>query len=409
MGSSNMKTVYHYTNKSGFAALSSGATWYPSTGIPLNTDRSLPKHMQLSIMRAQELFFQEQYKDRDYVKTRSAHFPDVHYGPGWYVTETPPDATTHLLLTELWQGSLEAKEKTDYWLRLSTPERRLKWPDPTRPSVAYLPIYEKLGGDSNRPVGGSDSSVSLVEAGRRAQNSDGQVHVEVVHSYHPPIEVIAPFLTVFDGWSVLLPDKQCNILGFLGFDSGFPGVPFPSEALGLSLNRKQLFAIAQIATRSLGTELELLGVSETGHTRSEEVFSFDFRANLTIEDSQLKVLVHCRHQESPMRLEHAKELLDRAKEWQADAAVAFITSTFAENSLIKLRQSRIAPVLVTSSQRRDSRVTMRMAIMDGEVVEYPAHDFWIPVPTTEDPGFEKVRKGEQILRLIGRAEGEQPL
>jgi hypothetical protein len=403
-----MKTVYHYTDKSGFGALSSGAPWYPSAGMPIDPQRALLDHMQLSVLLSSVLFYIEQYKARDYAHTSSAYFQDAHYGPGWYVTETPPNATTQLLLTELWQGNLDAKHKTEYWLKLAVPNDRLKAPDPRRPSVAYLPLFDRRGGDFNRPAGGSSSFVYLVKGGRRTQDSDGRVIIDVVHSYNPPITIISPFLAVFDGWSCIPPDKQCNILGFLGLDSGFPGVPFPVGSRGLSVQRKQLFAIAQIATRSLGTELHLLDVFDADHCEPEQGFAFEMMVELTLQENQLKTLVHCRHQESPMRLEHVRSLVERAHEQHADAVVAFVTSTFAENSIAELVRARIAPVLVTAAQRQDPRPRLRLAIMDGEVVEYPAHDFWIPVATTEGPRFQEVRTKDQILRCLGRAEGVPP-
>lgn len=179
-----MKTVYHYTDQSGFQALSSGATWYPSTGtaIPLNPSTSFADHIQAAIIRASIIFFREQYETRDYTRSRSSHFPDVYYGPGWYVTEIPPDTSSEVLLQELWQGRADYVDRTHYWLKIITEERRLKLPDSNRNTVLYLPIYEKLGGDVNRPAGESIEPVILVEAGSRSQGTD-HADIQVLHDY----------------------------------------------------------------------------------------------------------------------------------------------------------------------------------------------------------------------------------
>jgi hypothetical protein len=251
-------------------------------------------------------------------------------------------------------------------------------------------------------VGISGDPASLIEAGCRKQRPDGQVDVEIIHSYDPAVEVVPVMIAAIDAWSHLGADEQCNMLGFMGFDSGFPGIPFPSGVAGLSIDQKQLFAVAQIATRSLGDKLELLDVVER-HTNSIEEFNFDLKANLKLHSSQLRTFVHCRHQKSPMRLEHVKSLIERTKAQQAEITMVFITSSFAENALSVFFDERIAPILLTSAMCEDGRQpVMRMAMMDGEAVQYPAHDFWIPVTRDGTTFFEKVRKRRQILELTGR-------
>ena len=121
-----------------------------------------------------EFFFARQYETRDYTTARSSRFQDVDYGPGWYVTQTPPTAPTDMLLEELWQGRLENTQKTAYWLKLLTNAQRLKVPDINRPGVAYLPIYNGLGGDANRPAGINTEPVLLTEGGVRRQDDSGQ-------------------------------------------------------------------------------------------------------------------------------------------------------------------------------------------------------------------------------------------
>ena len=400
-----MKTVYHYTDEKGFHALSSGGVWFPSTGIPLPYQRDEPKDLFVflleSLLQASKTFYSDQYQALNYTNTRSSRFPDVDYGPGWYVTETPPDSETSSLLDELWQGRADCEEKTRFWLKLIVTEIRLKRPDvANRPSVAYLPIYNGMGA-SNRPAGINADPAFLVEAGSRSQAPGQPPKVQVLHSYDPPIEAVTSMIAYVNNWASLDADIQCNTLGFLGFDSGFPGIPFPEAVDGLSLDQRQFFVIAQIATKFLGTDFNLIDVTELDTKQSKRIFSFDIVGKLRIESDEHTVIIHCRSQKSPMRLEHVNDLRARAGIHGASLIIVFVTSTFAQNTVQVLFDMGAAPILITSSLATEfKRPVLRITRLDTDLVSYPDHNFWFPVFSESVVRYERLRDGREVLQQL---------
>jgi hypothetical protein len=398
-----MKSVFHYTDEEGFRALSSGSVWFPSAGRSFVSGESLAEYLHRAIVEAVNSFFTRQFETHDFNSARSSLFPDVDYGPGWYVTETPPTTPTDVLIDELWQGRQDRVHRTGYWLRLLTAAQRLKVPDVTRSAVAYLPVYNGLGFDNTRPAGINTEPVWLAEGGIRREGDSGQQVVTQLFAYSPPILAIPSMVTAIDGWSTLGPDRQCNFLGYLGYDSGFPGVSFPEGVAELKLSRNQYLAITQIAIRSLGTGFELRKVTDLECGQCEETFSFDVVGNLTLGEGPETVLFHCRQQLSPMRLEHARELVERAMKCGATVVFAFVTSTFGRNTQHFLRDTQVAPVLVTTCLSEERLLqTLRVSILDGEAIEYPDHDYWIPVHSGENARFERVRSRQQVLNALGR-------
>ena len=394
-----MKTVYHYTNKIGFDAITTGNNWYPSTMKKHNFSEPLSSVLTLDSTLAMKLYYEHQFEQHDYREKKSTQFRDINYGPGWYVTDIPPTAKTNYLLNELWQGNDEYIDNTEYWLKINVENKRLKQPDENRETVYFLPIFDHRGFDTNRPAGWSTSPVLLVEAGYRDNSTVKQVNL-----FKPPLELLPSFINVIDGWSSLNPDHQCNALGYFAMDSGFPGIPFPMQVEILALDQKQFFVISQIATKSLGSSYRLSEIiNQTSFNSSPNVFNFDILGTLEVRDKSLLIFAHCRHQRSPVRLEQINEVIRRKQKYKADITLLFYTSTSSLNGVEDAIRNKIAPVLITSRYYDLDEKTKDPGIVilsNSDVVQYPAHSFWIPIKYSDKFQYKEIRKRQQVLDLV---------
>lgn len=396
---SAMISVYHYTDEVGFKALSSGAAWIPSTGLTIDPNTPFDIHLTCSVAAASLSFYVQQWNQCDFRQKSSTQFRDINYGPGWYLTNLPPSTSTNQLLDALWLGNREFADRTTYWLRVLSQD--VVTPDDERPSVKFLPVYQSRRADTNNPFGGRTSPVLLVDAGMRREERAERVDVKVLRKYEPAVEVVPPFQAVIDGWTSIDIDSQCNILGFMGLDSGFPAVPFPEGVDQLQLKAKQFFAISQIAIRSLGSNFRYLDGGRTEPDTANGPFRFDFRGELALQERDVAVSAHCTSQKSPVRAEQIEDLAARSRARCADVTFLFAISSFAENGLKLARQAGIQPILVTS-RTPPFRNVLRIAIdsLDGEVIRYPAHSFWHPVVDNDISRFDEIRRREQILETF---------
>lgn len=388
--------LYHYTSEAGFNCLTTGSHWYPSTELPIISGRSLQEHMQLSIDLARRSYYSLQYASRSYDSARSSAFKDTHYGPGWYLTALPPDTPTDVLFESLWQGRASDSGKAAYWLKIIGDTHRFKIPDAGRQSISYLPVYDQLGGEAHRPAGVSSAPVYLVEAGRRSQLFGAKVDVSTLRRFDPPVELVPPMIVTFDSWSHLTADDQANVLGYLGFDSGFPGARAPLDSGPLRLSAQQLFAAAQIAIRSLGADFSLSEVTLDNERFESSHSSFYITGQLSLASgSTVHVVANCRYHHSPMRLQHVRDFLAFSAERDAGLRLAFVTSTFSLNAIPALAEARAVPLMVGAQIGSPRRPTC--LIVGDEMVEVPDHSFW--VASASQVQYERIRGPQQVLDL----------
>jgi len=372
--------LYHYTSKEGYEALSSGSTWIPSMGRAYPISRGLKLGDVLTELAglqaaASLLYYKRQFDTCDYTTTESTSFRDVHYGPGWYVTPLPPSTSSVRLLEALWQGNKTHRDKLSHWLELEVPSLRVRQPDSRRTEVLYLPLYGSRGGESNRPAGyGSAEPALLVTSGCREERYDSDATVRILKTFAPPLEVVPPLLAAIDGWSSIGADQQCNLLGYLGFDSGFPGIAFPAENGRLNYNWKQLLAVGQVIARQIGDTFRFVENSPI-ESRSDETFWFDFLCDLSIGKRSGPTLCHFRSQSAPVTREQIEQTLARASHESAQFLLIFATSTLAQNATALIESGATVFVLLTPTTRKQPQ---RFGLFDGEVLHYKIPDLWVP-------------------------------
>ena len=244
-----MIELYHYTNKVGYDAVTSGRVgWQPSIGLsakPIEIKSKSwdsedfttvdPSQIGDKILSALTLGgialatigfaapdpFDSAFTIGNPLMPPTTLINDINYGPGWYATNLTPDTKSEILLNELWQGNINNIDKLNYWLKLSLDIDRFKTPDKNRPYVKFLPIVNrrKMSGDPPRPCGQSTSVVLLVEAGSRTQASDETIKVDFLYKPSPALVVIKPFIFLIEGFSKLNSIEQNNIRRYFQIDN----------------------------------------------------------------------------------------------------------------------------------------------------------------------------------------------
>lgn len=238
-----MRELYHYTNKAGYDALTSGCVpWLPSVGpvkgyssvsvsvqpflsheLPPESiwkEGSLAKKISLWVAFAAKALPGEFDEHGRFEPPPGINF-DIHYGAGWYATSLPPATTTVELLQELWQGKPEFLDKTAYWLQVAVDETqtRVEIPDKSRAGVVFIPIVSRqMTGDPPRPCGISGAPVFLVRAGKRSEGVAGHVDIETLYEPETPVRLVEPFAVLVDGFAQLPKRDRNRLCRFLGIE-----------------------------------------------------------------------------------------------------------------------------------------------------------------------------------------------
>ena len=106
------------------------------------------------------------------------------------------------------------------------------------------------------------------------------------------------------------------------------------------------------------------------------------------------------HQWTPVRLEQITDCRNRADSHQSAHTLVVTTSSFALNAVEVARESKVVLVLIASVQRKDR--VFRIAIMDGEVIEYPRCELWSPVKLVDRYEFARLRSWAEAFELHQR-------
>lgn len=226
---------YHYTDASGFEGLTAGdPDWLPSLGVRAKTVSAVPFPGQP--------FPPESVRSRaslaDALSTclalaihdHSALLPlaSAVYGPGWYMTDVPPDRPSEVLLEMLWGGDERMRDRTAYWVRVRMNEFKARTPDPWRPQVRFVPILDACG-ESQEGALYAESliPVQLVSGGSRVEIGGGRIRIRRLCRAR---RVIIPSYTfLINGWEDLSEHKRETIHRFLG-TANRPSAKWPSDS-----------------------------------------------------------------------------------------------------------------------------------------------------------------------------------
>lgn len=222
----NVET-YHYTDEGGFEALAHRhELWRPSTGFSASVTRTATPFPGREDLFPPPEVLARHYKRRSGVTIETAsaiaavagpgHWHDIHYGPGWYVTDLTPASSTRKIVEAFWRGDRAAIPKSAFWIKVSCEGERIQTPDTSRAHVKFLPIVEhrRLSGDPPGIWAQSMTPIYLVAAGCRSGSWDGPALVNDLLTPSEPVMLVDAFIFGISGFSDLTPTMQANLKAY---------------------------------------------------------------------------------------------------------------------------------------------------------------------------------------------------
>lgn len=388
-----MLTVFHYTDELGLSGMTnSEERWYPSSGVTLDPRSKPLELLQRTLTFASRCFYSSASEKRDWSSPKSTLYNDIHYGPGWYVTPLAPTTSTDELLNALWSGNKGFLPRTRYWLEIEVPEVCLKYPDTERSSVGFMPFISKISRSSNNLVGQNAHGAFLKRCGERIQKK-GHVVSRVTKEWEPPLILIEPFITAVDGFELLSPDTQANLLGYVGLDSGFPGLLDPADITPAKLDSHQANAMAHLMIKWLDPEFKFDPPRRQMYSEDDS-FSVQLRAtrNVGTQKQAIEALILC--QQSPVRRDVVQAFFEGIED-----GLGFVvtTSTFAENAWE--RSGGRPRVLVLATQQR--RLTMHTVILTDAIISFRRCDYWAVVGDADSRRYAKIQSTAEMREMLG--------
>ncbi|SMF52334.1 hypothetical protein SAMN06265365_1176 [Tistlia consotensis] len=388
-----MPTVFHYTDKLGLEGLTASAgNWFASTGAALPADSTMKPAMYLNLLEtiASKTFYKTSYASRNWSGRESHSSRDAAFGPGWYATSLPPETPTETLLDELWGGNKDSIRKTRYWIEILVKEFNLRYPDPTRPNLCFIPFISSVSRSSGNPVGQNADGVSVTSCGRRIVRKS-VITREVTNAWDPPLCVIDPFFTAVDGFELIDPDTQANILGFYGLESGFPGLEDPDDLTPANLDSSQANAMLHLLINRIDKRFNFEPPQRRQYPDSDS-YSVTLRASRISEGELQSIEVLFLSQMAPVRREVVQNFYEDSKSnWR----IIITTSTFAADIYDLFGISH--PVLLLISQA--PRPSLQIVALKDAVISFFRCDYWA-ISIGGDEPYTKMENTDQLRELL---------
>ena len=313
------------------------------------------------------------------------------YGPGWYVTSLPPHTSTSKLLKDLWRGNTDYISKTRHWLELEVHTHCLKYPDPERPNVGFVPFISKISRSGNL-VGQNPYGLLLKSCGRRIPKGS-MILSETTKVWDPPLCVVEPFLTAVDAFENLSPDSQANLLGYLGLNSGLPGLADPPCASPIELDSHQANAMAHLIVKRLDAAFKF--DRPRRHTYSEDnSFAIRLSATRNLGGRAQTVEVLFLSQMSPVRRETVEEFHEDIRE---NVGFVVTTSTYAADAMTLANGTRPTLLLAT----RNSGFSFHIVQLTDATISFPRCDYWIANGDGASGHYLQVQSTNQLRDALG--------
>src|SRR5437879_4768298 len=138
--------LYHYTDIAGFEGLTAEhAQWLPSVGVNFEPGVAIP--IPGHELPPEEILSRPSISDDisalfaavlSGASQEMLDLSNTRYGPGWYMTDLPPNTSTQQLLKNLWASNPQKSHRTRYWVRIALSEFKVRVPNPAQQHVRFM-------------------------------------------------------------------------------------------------------------------------------------------------------------------------------------------------------------------------------------------------------------------------------